>query len=363
MTDTIFDVVCAGAGYFARLHHAAWAALPGARLVAIADPDEARAAEAAARHGARAHGSLDAALDAHVPAIVDIAAPPDAHGALIERATRGPRPPLVVCQKPLCGGLEGARAAVSLCAERGATLVVHENFRFQPWYREIGRQMEAGAIGTPLQATFRLRPGDGQGPDAYLDRQPYFQRMRRFLVHETGVHFIDTFRFLLGEPDWVWADLRRLNPAIAGEDAGLVTLGFGDGRRALLDANRLVDHPARDRRRTMGEALVEGTAGTLALDGDGALGLRRHGENAWRPVALGKTPPTFGGGCVDALQAHVLDHLAHGSALENEGAAYLRNMEIVEAAYRSAREGARVALGREATRGTRRLAPGRRRPT
>ena len=344
MTDGTFDVVCAGAGYFARLHHEAWAALPDARLVAIADPDEGRAGEAAAPHGATPYPSLDAALEVHAPAIIDIAAPPEAHGSLIERATRGGRPPLVICQKPLCGGLAAAREAVALCAERGATLVVHENFRFQPWYRAMARLLAEGAIGTPLQASFRLRPGDGQGPGAYLDRQPYFQRMARFLVHETGVHFIDTFRFLLGEPDWVWADLRRLNPAIAGEDAGLVVLGFEDGRRASLDANRLVDHVATDRRRTMGEALVEGTGGTLMLDGEGTLRLRIHGTNAWRGIDLGPVPEAFGGGCVAALQAHVLDHLANGAPLENEGATYLRNMAIVEAAYEAARTGARTAL-------------------
>ena len=95
-------------------------------------------------------------------------------------------------------------------------LVVHENFRFSPWYREIRRLIEDGAIGTVYQASFRLRPGDGQGPAAYLDRQPYFQSMERFLVHETAIHFIDTFRYLLGEPESVYADLQRLNPAILG---------------------------------------------------------------------------------------------------------------------------------------------------
>ena len=31
--------------------------------------------------------------------------------------------------------------------------------------------------------------GDGQGPRAYLDRQPYFQQMPRFLIHETAIHY------------------------------------------------------------------------------------------------------------------------------------------------------------------------------
>ena len=57
-----------------------------------------------------------------------------------------------------------------------------------------------------IKLTFRLRTGDGQGPDAYLSRQPYFQKMEHFLVHETAVHWIDTFRFLLGDINAVYAD-------------------------------------------------------------------------------------------------------------------------------------------------------------
>ena len=61
------------------------------------------------------------------------------------------------------------------------------------------RCLDAGLLGTPHAISVRLRPGDGQGAAAYLERQPYFQNMPRFLVHETAIHFIDAFRFLLGE--------------------------------------------------------------------------------------------------------------------------------------------------------------------
>jgi hypothetical protein len=42
--------------------------------------------------------------------------------------------------------------------------------------------------------------------------------------------------------------------------------------------NRLADHKAENRRLTMGEMLIEGSEGTLRLDGDGGLWLRSHGE-------------------------------------------------------------------------------------
>ncbi|MFT7533929.1 MAG: putative dehydrogenase, partial [Gammaproteobacteria bacterium] len=129
--------------------------------------------------------------------------------------------------------------------------------------------MELGSL-----ASFIMLPGDGQGDGAYLDRQPYFQQMPRFLIHETAIHFIDTFRYLFGEPESVFADLRKLNPVISGEDAGYLMFNYADGKRALFDGNRHLDHAATHTRCTMGEALIEGSAGTLELKGDGSVLVR-----------------------------------------------------------------------------------------
>ena len=332
-----------GAGYFSAFHYDAWARNPDAALVGLADRDIAKATEMAARHGdPPAFDSLGAMIAAARPDLIDIITPPPAHFALIEEASRAGVP--IICQKPFCTRIGEARKAVALAAERGVPLVVHENFRFQPWYRKIARLLAEGVCGEVYQITFRLRPGDGQGPRAYLDRQPYFQTMERFLVHETAIHWIDTFRFLLGEPAWVFADLRRLNPAIRGEDAGLIIFGFADGRRALFDGNRLGDHPAENRRRTMGECLVEAEKAALRLDGDGRLWRRDFGANDWNPVAYDAPAEGFGGDCVYALQRHVTDHLITGTPLENEAAQYLTNLEIEQAAYRSAERGCKIVL-------------------
>lgn len=337
------NVVCVGAGYFAAFHHQAWAAHPDVTFAAVVDRDLAKAEAAVAEHGAgRAFAGLGEALSAVEADIVDIAAPPAAHLDLIDEATAAGA--AVICQKPFCGGLEGAEKAVALAAGRSATLVVHENFRFQPWWRAFGREIGAGRIGDLYDLAFRLRPGDGQGPRAYLERQPYFQDMPRFLVHETAVHLLDVFRYLMGEPAWVWADLRRLNPAIAGEDAGVIVLGYADGRRAVFDGNRLATHAAENRRFVMGDAWADGSAGTLSLNGDGAVFFRGHDDNELTPVDAPLRRDLFGGGCVDALQAHVVAHLLEGAPLENTAADYLANLRLVEAVYASAASGARVDL-------------------
>jgi predicted dehydrogenase len=324
-------VGCLGAGYFARFHHDGWRRIDGAELVAVADLDVARA-EAS---GTAPFASLAAMLDGARPDIVDIAIPPPGHLPAIRMALdAGVR--AIICQKPFCEGLEQAREATALAEAANIPLIVHENFRFQPWYRAIRIALDQGRIGEVHQATFRLRPGDGQGPRAYLDRQPYFQTMPRLLVHETAVHWIDTFRYLLGDPVAVYADLRRLNPVIAGEDAGHILFEHPDGRRALFDGNRHLDHAAANPRLTMGEALAEGTMGALTLSGDGAVHLRAHGSLSVTEVLPAQDRPGFGGDCVRALQAHVVAALHGDGALENPARDYLRVMEVEAAIYRSA---------------------------
>ena len=53
-------------------------------------------------------------------------------------------------------------------------------------------RLDRGTLELVLPDGSHRRFGDGQGPRAYLDRQPYFQTMPRLLVHETAIHWIDT---------------------------------------------------------------------------------------------------------------------------------------------------------------------------
>lgn len=331
-----------GAGYFAAFHHRAWAAMAEADLVAICDADGERAGRAAETcSGARAYDDAARMLDEAALDLIDIATPPATHAALVALASERGVP--AVCQKPLAPTYEEAVAIVEASEAAGTLLVVHENFRFQPWYREARRLIETGRFGRLHSIAFRMRPGDGQGAEAYLDRQPYFRSMPRFLMHETGIHFIDTFRYLMGEIVGVSARLRRINDAIAGEDAGTVMFEFDSRATGLFDGNRLNEHAARDKRLTMGEMWLEGEGGVLRLDGDGGLHWQPHGGEE-RPHAYEWSREGFAGDCVGALQRHVVAHLRDGAPIENTGRAYLRNLQIEEAVYRAAEQGCWIAL-------------------
>lgn len=332
-----------GTGYFSRFHYDAWARIDEVQLAALATRDEKTGEEMAGAYEIdRVYSDIGEMLATERLDILDIVAPPAVHLEACKLAADAGV--AAICQKPFCGDLETARAATRHARDAGTLLVVHENFRFQPWHQEISRQIRQGALGNLFQATFRLRPGDGQGADAYLDRQPYFQKMTRFLIHETAIHLVDVFRFLFGEIISVTADLRRLNPDISGEDAGLIVFEHADGLRSVFDGNRLSDHPSANTRLTMGEMLVEGSAGVISLDGDGRLSFRAHGQFEGRPIDYDWQDRSFGGDCVYRLQRHVVDHLTNGTPLMNAAQDYLRNQEIEEAVYLSASEGRRVKV-------------------
>jgi D-apiose dehydrogenase len=333
-------VLVVGAGWFAGQHLAGWRAAE-AEPVALCDLDAARAARLAAEHGIATTGQDAVALMERLkPDLVDVVLPAQAQAEVVRQALQRGIP--TVCQKPFGRDWAEANALAAAARQAGVPLVVHENFRFAPWFREARRLIDAGTLGRLHGVSFRLRPGDGQGPRAYLDRQPYFQSMPQLLVRETAVHFIDSFRYLCGEVQAVTARLRRLNPVIAGEDAALIVFEFADACTGLFDGNRLNDHTAQDPRRTMGEMWLEGSAGVLRLDGDGRLWFKpHHGPEQPHPCPLREG--AFGG-AVTALQAHVLAQLDHGAPLENSATDYLANLRVQAAVYHSHTSGRRIEM-------------------
>lgn len=334
-------VAMAGAGFFSSRHLAGWRACEAAELVALCDLDLVRAQAAARRFGIdRVHADAATMLDAERPDLLDIVTPPESHRDLVRLAAE--RGIAIVCQKPLAADHAGACDLVETAERAGVALIVHENFRFLPWFREAATLLDAGRLGAPHSVAFRLRSGDGQGEDAYLARQPYFRAMPRFLIHETGVHFVDVFRRLMGPVAAVSARLRRVNPAIAGEDAGYVVFEFASGATGLLDASRVNEHAAADSRLTLGELWLEGAAGVLRLAGDARLWWKPHGgDEVEHRYAVAADPRDA---AVAALQAHVARHLLLGAPVENRGRDYLANLRVVEAIYRAHAEGRRIAL-------------------
>lgn len=331
--------VMIGGGRFARFHAEAWRRVEGAQIVAIADTAPGRAEEFSERFGI-ARGYHDAAemLERERPDFVDVVIRPDSHLEIVRLAAG--LGASVICQKPMSPSWEDCMAMVNVCAGANVRLLIHENWRWQPWYREVKRLLDQGAVGTPFYAGFVMRNSDGRGAEPY-PAQPYFREMERLLVYEMVVHFIDTFRYLLGEFTNAFCRMGRVNTAIKGEDYTMIHFDFENGARGLIDANR-ISGPAR-REPISEELIIEGDRGKIRLARDCRIWLDEYGD-VERTHDYGFPAEGYRGDSVLAAQRHFISCLRNGEACESEGKDYLKTMAAVFACYDSAETGQSVSL-------------------
>jgi predicted dehydrogenase len=321
--------VIIGAGHFSDVQMEAWQSVSGAEIVGVYDIDADKAGELADKYGIRSFQYFHEMIEEMKPDFIDICTPPASHFQYVKYAADLGLP--MLCQKPLAPTLAESEELVRYASERNVPLMVNENWRWQPWYRHIKRMIDEGKLGEVYYAYFNMRPGDGWGDDPY-PVQPYFKHMEKFLMFETGIHFIDTFRFLFGEMSSVYCQARRINPIISGEDLAVMFANFQNGMLAVYDANR-VAHTSINRSLTYGFMVIEGTEGKLRLDEEGRIFVIDRGGTEQQYNY--EIPEGYKGGSAVATQQHFIDCLSIDNSFETSGLDYLTNMRILFSCYES----------------------------
>lgn len=326
--------VAVGAGYFSHFQYEAWQRMPEVEIVALCNRSAAAGKAVQEKFNVPRHYTdFEEMILTEKPDFVDIITPPETHLEMCRFASK--HGIHIICQKPLAPTIQEAEEIVHLTSEAGVRFMVHENWRFQPWYREIKRLIDQGHIGRVHSAYFRKRMGDGWGDNAYIPRQPYFRDYPRLIIYENGIHFIDTFRYLFGEVEEVYAKTRKLNPVIAGEDWARVSFEFDSGVQAIWDANRYNEPNYANPRYTFGEMLVEGYSGSIRLYGDGRISIQSLGQSE-RFHSYDHQDINFSGDCVFKTQRHFVDGLIEGTPFETNGTEYLKSIRVQEAIYEAA---------------------------
>lgn len=329
MSQVKLRVGLIGCGFFGRIQAEAWRRIEDVEIVAACDREPERARALAPR----AYASAGEMLEEEPLDFVDIATGPETHLELVQLAAQRALP--VICQKPMARDWREALAMVEAAEAAGVRLIIHENWRWQPWYREAAARIRQGEIGRPVTYLFRVRRNDGAGPEPY-PAQPYFRRMPRLLIFETLVHLLDTARMLFGEIEAVCALARRVNPLIAGEDHAALLVRHESGLFGVVDGHRFLDLAQESP--PMGDAFFEGDGGMLRVSPEGHL--LRDGRILW----VNESREGYRGDSVRAAQQHFIRCLRDGVPAESEGREYLRTFAAVEAAYRSLAENRLVKL-------------------
>jgi len=224
-----------GAGIMGTNHARVAKLLPGVELVAVADPDLAKARAAAGTLGARAvasvgelAGELDAAIIA-VPTALHV----DTALALIDDGVH------VLVEKPLAANAADARKIVDAAAARGLVLAVGHIERFNAAVAELGRlldhpiHIEASRIS------------------------PYSSRIADGVIFDLMIHDIDIVCSLAG-PDARAVNVSGVARATKGqtEDVASVTVQFSTGLTAAFNTSRLGQQKIRTIEITQAESTV-----------------------------------------------------------------------------------------------------------
>jgi len=160
--------------------------IPGARLVAVADPAPGAAERLAAALGAD-RASTDPAevlADPAVEAVV-IAAPARFHADLVVAAAAAGK--AVFCEKPMALTLADADRAIGAARAAGVVLQVGFNRRFAADWAAARALLEEGRLGTPRLLRSVTRDPGGFDPSLVAPDT---------IFNETLIHDFDTLRFL-----------------------------------------------------------------------------------------------------------------------------------------------------------------------
>ncbi|NED32272.1 Gfo/Idh/MocA family oxidoreductase [Streptomyces sp. SID8499] len=228
----LLGVAVLGAGHMGADHvRRLDGVVSGARVAAVADPDTARAAEAARGiDGVSVHAEAEAALDAPGVEAVLIASPGPAHEeALLAAFARGLP---VLCEKPMVPDSAGALRVVEAEARLGRRLAqIGFMRRYDAGYLRLKSLLDGGELGRALMLHCVHRN---------VSSPPHFTSA--MLINSSVSHEIDAARWLLGQELTAVTVLRPASSSGAPE--GLVDpqfVLFETERGALVDVEVFVN--------------------------------------------------------------------------------------------------------------------------
>jgi len=306
-------------------------------IVVVADPDERAGRSLARRAGCPWTPDWAQAVDADADAVL-VCNPPDGHAEVTLRALRRGRH--VFCEKPL--GLTAAAAweMVDAAGTAGRTLKCGFNYRHHPAIAQAHAWVSAGRIGA--LTALRCVHGTGGRPSFEHEWRTRAERSGGGILMDQGVHVLDLFRWFAGSFTEALGSVATAYWPIGPVEDNAFAILRGDGLLGTLHVSwtQWKNVFSFEAIGADGTAVVEGLGGSYGVE---RVILRRPSQGGVREedVTEFRAPDASWTAEWQEFTAAVAEHREPQGG-GRDGALALA---LVEAIYRSSREGRAAAVG------------------
>jgi predicted dehydrogenase len=247
----------------------------------------------------------------------------------------------VLCQKPFARTINEARAIIAACSNSKVKLMVHQNFRYQPFPQLLKKMIEENKLDQIFYcrifhriqfSPFKLPIANRCNEKIAMSHLPYYLADKHLVLLNMVVHHLDTARFLFGEPIRIYVNAKQINPQSSGEDHVL----------CLLEFSKIICY-IEESWVTRGEEQIgfriEGTGGSIEIMNEdfhywNSEGVEQH--QSLSDMFPGTTMKSLDNYSFRLVQQHFIDCILNDKIPQTDGEDNLKTLNLVFKGYESA---------------------------
>lgn len=324
-----------GAGGIINYGHLPAYKKAGFKIVGITDKDRKQAERTAQQYEIpKVYANLDELLNDRAIEIVDVAVYPSEQVEVVRQATAAGKH--LLCQKPFAENYQMAVRNVERAEQANVKLAVNQQMRWDAGMRCARLLIDDGWLGTPTYATIQVHCKTD------WSLWPWIYQGKHVEIMFHSIHYIDTMRYLMGEPAYVYTSGSRAPyEKTQAETKTLTVWDYPSGLQALIDVCHTTwqDDAYANFRFEGTEGVIKGTIGMLynypAGRPDTLEFMSKRNPGYWFSSRLESKwiPDAFVGPMASLMQG-----IEDGTEPETSGRDNLRTLQIVFAQYRSMAE-------------------------